>query len=286
MASPVDFAPQSPQATWQTVTDALSPPRRNPAHNTMSPANEHTEGRDYHEENKVDDYKDTFQPRSQPPRTPAPNSRLMPYQPDSPSPLRHLVDENISPSTPRLPDTPTNTYEVPGSFLNAMVGLLERQARIVPEHLYTEDDMKAAREEVRHHMLARFEAKQAAQNEMLEKKKEELQLAIQAALDQVNKTAMDEMQMSVRKLEGIKQTLDAAKETNLWVGTMMNVIGTVSVVVLGASIGVIRSAFSAHPENALQLVNGAWKGGACGLVGILLFKGMLEAFDGRRGIYI
>lgn len=282
MAPPGEVALQPTQVTWQTVTDALSPPRRSSALNTRSCANECSECRSYH----ADDYHRTFQPRCQHPRTPAQGSRLMPHQPDSPSPLRQVVDENSPPSTPRLPETPTNTYEVPGSFLNAMVGLLERQANIVPEHLFTEDDMKAAREEVRCEMIARFESMQVAQNEKLEKRKQEMRSAIKAALEQVNKTAMDEVQKSIRKLDGVKQALDAAKEIDGWVTTMTKIMGTVSVVVLGASVGVIRSAFSTHPESALQLVNGAWKGGACGLVGVLLFKGMLEAFDGRRGIYI
>lgn len=193
-----------------------------------------------------------FMPRTELYRTPLPTSgytsNFKNYQPDSPSPLRCVVNgdaiaaasENSSQSTsiPRLPETPTNTYEVPGAFLNAMVGLLERQANIVPEHLYTKMDLEKAKEAVR--------------------------------------KEMQEKQATV--------TPPSPPESS-WAESSVAVLGSVTAVAVCAGVNLFRRASHAHPELMWYYLDGACWGAAGGLVGVLLFKGMLETFDGRRGFY-
>lgn len=99
------------------------------------------------------------------------------HQPATPSPLRHVVSQNdlspkecsnrlqiqsrVTSSSPiyalhtpvdasgapysspiRTSNTSAETFEIDASFLHAMVGLFERQANIVPEHLFTKTDVE------------------------------------------------------------------------------------------------------------------------------------------------
>jgi hypothetical protein len=211
-----------------------------------------------------------------------------------------------------LPETPTSKFEVSGAFLNAMVGLLERQANIVPEHLYTKADLLDARKKAREEALKEMEERQREKEKEVQSTKEQAAETSEKfskhiskeeseeakvkgeTRNEQNKLAKDATRRETRKEirdELMKQwqplrEAEHEDESLRWNDNLVPILGSVVVVTIGAGIGLFRRAFQAQPELTWHYVGGAGKGAACGLLVVVLFKGMLETFDGRRGFYI
>jgi hypothetical protein len=234
-----------------------------------------------------------------------------------PATLSTSIIRSTNTSPVRASSNTPNAYEVEAKFMDAMVGLLQRQANIVPEHLFTKAEVK----EIVRKELEKLKAA-AGQDDVSERlfTKAEVDETVRKEVEKIKtvtgqddlserfftKAEVEEMvrkELREREAKPNALTLMSPKETATTVPknkkmrsavrktahlanttTSTSFLGGMAAVMGCAGLSVFRRAYIAHPEMTWDYVDAAWKGALCGLAGAVVIQQTVKAVRAKKNM--